>query len=179
MNPFSYHDLPVSRWRNGGGETREIISFPPGEVHFGWRASIATISTDGAFSLFPGVDRVITLLQGDAVRLNAPGTEQRLTLHQPWAFPGELALKATLTGGTSLDFNIMTRRASWLAAVQVLSTAVSSEHGVAFVLSGEWRLAHGKILAPQQGIWWVDEPVQLTPLSQEAHLLFTRLSRVP
>lgn len=27
---FTYPELAVSRWRNGGGETREIISFPPG-----------------------------------------------------------------------------------------------------------------------------------------------------
>jgi hypothetical protein len=28
---FSQTRLPVSRWRNGGGETREIISWPPGQ----------------------------------------------------------------------------------------------------------------------------------------------------
>jgi len=58
---FDYAQLPVSRWRNGGGETREIISYPPGAAEFQWRATIATIDADGPFSPFPGVDRVITL----------------------------------------------------------------------------------------------------------------------
>ena len=33
---FSQTRLPVSRWRNGGGETREIISWPPGQADFDW-----------------------------------------------------------------------------------------------------------------------------------------------
>nr|MBA2815075.1 putative ATP-dependent helicase DinG [Candidatus Pantoea persica] len=66
---FRYANLPVSRWRNGGGETREIVSYPPGEADFAWRASIATLARDGAFSRFPGVDRVITLLRGGEWRL--------------------------------------------------------------------------------------------------------------
>ncbi|PPS58274.1 hypothetical protein CRX72_12315 [Pantoea sp. BRM17] len=66
-----------SRWRNGGGETREIVSFPPGAADFAWRASIATLDASGPFSLFPGVDRVITLLQGDSPLLQSGGLTHR------------------------------------------------------------------------------------------------------
>lgn len=45
---FDVNTLPVSRWRNGGGETREIISVPAQEGDgFAWRASVATIAQAG------------------------------------------------------------------------------------------------------------------------------------
>ena len=179
MIRFAYADLAVSRWRNGGGETRELISYPPGAAAFEWRASIATLAQDGPFSAFPGVDRIITLLHGDAVALTAPGVEQRLTPLQPWAFAGELALNARLEGGISEDFNIMTRRGQWQATVEVVTHAVSSPHGVAWVLAGAWQLANGERLTAQQGAAWVDEATRLSPIGDDARLLLTRLNRVP
>ena len=62
MEFFDIRKMPVSLWRNGAGETREICCFPPATRDFHWRASIATIASNGEFSSFPGVDRVITLL---------------------------------------------------------------------------------------------------------------------
>ncbi|WP_331843064.1 HutD family protein [Pantoea agglomerans] len=176
---FTYAELAVSRWRNGGGETREIISFPPGAERFGWRASIATLAQDGPFSAFPDIDRVITLLHGDPVLLTAPGVQHLLTPQQPWPFAGELALTAKLQGSVSEDFNIMTRRGEWQAAVEVVTTPVSTLHGVAWVLAGAWQIADGERLTAQQGAWWVDEETALSPCDTDARLLFTRLNRVP
>jgi Uncharacterized protein conserved in bacteria len=167
----------VSRWRNGGGETREIVSFPPGDAQFGWRASIATIDADGPFSPFPGIDRVITLLHGDSVLLRSEQVQQRLLPHQPWAFPGEWAIEAQICGSCQ-DFNIMTRRDSWLSQVEVVQHPVASTHGVAWVLSGVWQTADGERLTLDQGMWWLDEETTLAPLSAEASLLFVALNRV-
>ncbi|MBN0683270.1 HutD family protein, partial [Pseudomonas aeruginosa] len=64
MVPFQLSTLPVTPWKNGAGETREIICVPAPDAPFLWRASIATLQADGPFSPFPGVDRVITLLAG-------------------------------------------------------------------------------------------------------------------
>jgi environmental stress-induced protein Ves len=174
---FDYATLPVSRWRNGGGETREIISYPPGEAQFAWRASIATISADGPFSPFPGIDRVITLLHGDSVRLRGDHGEHVLQPHQPWAFPGERAIDARIRGSCE-DFNIMTRRDSWRSHVTVEQKTVSSENGVAWVLAGEWQTAAREKLAVNQGIYWMDENTQLAPQSLDARLLFVVLNRV-
>lgn len=80
---FSLQSLPVSRWRNGGGETREIIRFPPDAADFAWRASIATIACDGPFSTFNGVDRTITLLNGSPVLLHGATCEHRLLPEAP------------------------------------------------------------------------------------------------
>lgn len=175
---FCYADLPVSRWRNGGGETREIISYPPGEEAFAWRASIATIASDGAFSRFPGIDRVITLLRGSSVRLSTPALTHELTPLQPWCFPGEWAVDAALHG-ESEDFNIMTRRDSWQAQVAVVTQGEASLHGVAWVTAGEWRLEDGERFGVAEGLWWLDEETQLTPVTAGAQLLLTHLSRVP
>ena len=46
---FDFASLPVSRWRNGGGETREIACWPVGGDDFAWRASIASFERDGPF----------------------------------------------------------------------------------------------------------------------------------
>lgn len=67
MEYFDIRKMPVNLWRNGAGETREICCFPPATRDFHWRASIASIAANGEFSLFPGVERVITLLEGGEV----------------------------------------------------------------------------------------------------------------
>ncbi|KAA5967038.1 HutD family protein [Pantoea sp. M_9] len=175
---FCYDALPVSRWRNGGGETREIVSFPPGAADFAWRASIATLDASGPFSLFPGVDRVITLLQGDSPLLQSGGLSHRLQPCQPWRFAGEAPVQATVHGRCS-DFNIMTRRDSWRAEVSILQQASQpGRHGVAYVLAGAWQYASGEILLQSQGIWWLDEALTLSPQSRDARLLWCRLSHV-
>ncbi len=54
--------MSVNLWRNAAGETREICSiFPPAKRDFYWRASIASIAANGEFSLFPGMERIVTL----------------------------------------------------------------------------------------------------------------------
>ncbi|WP_338562422.1 HutD family protein [Erwinia sp. E_sp_B01_3] len=171
---YDSNTLPVSRWRNGGGETREIISFPPEATDFSWRISIATLATDGAFSRFHGIDRVITLLEGEGVELNAEGKyRQQLLRHQPFAFAGEDQIHARLSGGVSSDFNVMTRRDTHRADVGVISEAFSPDSaasGVVYVLAGEWitgdlRLQQG------QGAWWQSDGQPLDPASSEALLL--------
>lgn len=170
---YDSHTLPVSRWRNGGGETREIISFPPAATDFSWRISIATIAADGAFSRFPGIDRVITLLEGEGVELDAEGKYRELLLrNQSFAFAGEDQIYARLTGGISSDFNVMTRRETHQANVRVISDAFSpgAVSGVVYVLAGEWitgdlRLQQG------QGVWWQNHGQPLDPASSEALLL--------
>jgi len=159
--PFSFDRLPVSRWRNGGGSTREIVSWPgegaPGS--FGWRASIATIDCHGDFSAFPGVDRIITLLDGQGVILHgADGGSHALTQPgRPYAFAGEEQIHATLVGGPSLDFNIMTRRDAYAAEVRLITRRQplpAGHGGVLYVVAGEWHLAGQAPLTARDGIWW-------------------------
>jgi len=185
ISAFDMATLPVSPWRNGGGETREIISWPADTAEFDWRASIATIAQDGPFSRFAGIDRSITLLAGDGVHLVGEGQlDHALTERwHPFAFSGDIALEATLAGGSSIDFNIMSRRGRWQSQVQVIrgNQALPTGHaGVVLVLQGRWLLSGlpGWQGTEHQGAWWSAEANvgQLSAVSDDSVLLWVDLT---
>lgn len=101
-------------WKNGGGETVEVIVHPDGAglSDFGWRVSMATVASDGPFSVFPGIDRTLAVLSGDGMALSIEGLGERLLNPEttPLAFPADAPTTARLTGGPITDLNVMTRR---------------------------------------------------------------------
>jgi len=108
-------------WKNGGGATTEICVHPPGAGldDFGWRVSMATVASDGPFSVFAGVDRTLTLLAGDGLRL-VIGDAAPVLLGRdsaPLSFPADVPTRSTLTGSEVTDLNVMTRRGRWRHAV--------------------------------------------------------------
>ena len=174
---FSTDTLPVSRWRNGGGETREIISYPPGKTEFDWRISIATIASDGDFSVFPGIDRIITLLDGEVALYRDGQLHQQLQVNTPYAFAGEEAISARLTAGTSHDFNIMARRGCVQPSAGTTAesfTPSPETAGVVLILKGQWQHTQTQ-LAAGQGAWWENQGGTFTPLSDDALLLWGTL----
>lgn len=180
---FDFASLQVTPWRNGGGETREIASWPVGTQDFDWRASIATIAQDGPFSVFNGIDRSITLLEGDGVHLFSVGhVDHHLSqVGEPFAFSGDVALGATLLGGSSQDFNIMTRRGRWAADVQRVTKAIelpAPHAGVLYVLQGRWLLADGVTLTARQGGWWPAGEFSgtLAPLEEDSVILWADIT---
>ncbi|MFI8522416.1 HutD family protein [Streptomyces sp. NPDC085481] len=185
---FDIETLAASRWRNGGGTTREIASQAAGTDDFGWRASIADIDRDGPFSPFPGVDRTLTLLAGDGVVLSCPGEIDRLAARvgEPVRFSGDLALTAELPGGSCRVLNIMVRRGHWTARVDRVDGPVApavGHAGVLYVLRGRWQAgAGGRFLRSGQGVWWSGgEDVSgesVTPLSPDAAALWADVARV-
>ena len=106
-----YRRMP---WRNGQGLTEEILALPEaaGIDSFDWRLSIAHVGADGPFSLFPGIDRTIALLDGAGLALDLPeGQNVRLEAGgDPFTFPGEWAISGRNAAGPTIDLNIMTRR---------------------------------------------------------------------
>ena len=99
-------------WKNGGGSTTEIAIGPPdsGFEDFDWRVSLATIEKDGAFSLFPGVDRTLALVEGHGMLLEIDGEPTLVSEAEPVvAFDGGSQVVAKLNRGGSTDFNAMTR----------------------------------------------------------------------
>lgn len=183
LHRFAIADLPPMPWKNGGGSTREVVCQPPGAGmdRFDWRVSIASITQSGPFSVFPGIDRSIALLEGDGVQLRAPGHfDHRLdTPAQPFAFAGDLAVDCTLLGDASTDFNVMTRRGVVCADVAVhhgAATLPTAMGGVLLALEGGWQLASSQEtldVPAGHGVWWA-EPVgtwQLQPRTAQARLL--------
>ncbi|CAN7579555.1 HutD family protein [Pseudoduganella sp. LjRoot289] len=112
---IQYASLHATPWKNGGGSTTEIAIAPSGATfdNFDWRISLATIAQSGPFSAFPGIDRTLTLVSGPCVVLDV-GNERQVALSEREpvvAFPGELAVSATVGDAPTTDFNVMTRRA--------------------------------------------------------------------
>lgn len=109
----NYRRMP---WKNGLGVTEEVIADPPESDigNFGWRISIAHVGTDGPFSLFPGVDRTITLLDGGGLFLDLQDRTVELDRKgEPFAFAGELSISSRNKAGPTIDLNVMTRRGQY------------------------------------------------------------------
>ncbi|MEE1783587.1 HutD family protein [Streptomyces sp. SP17BM10] len=121
-------ERPATAWLNGGGVTREVAGFPVGAGldGFEWRVSLADVATAGPFSPFPGIDRVITLVEGPGMVLTVDGAEHRIDEpYRPFAFPGDATTDCRLLAGPVVDFNVMTRRGEVTAEV-ALATAPGS-----------------------------------------------------
>lgn len=106
-------DRQFRPWKNGGGQTAEILAFPEGAGFddFQWRLSTAIVASDGPFSSFPGIDRVLTVVEGDPMVMTVDGVDIRLQADSaPFAFAGEAQTGARLEAGSLLDFNVMVRR---------------------------------------------------------------------
>lgn len=120
MEYFREIDRQATRWKNGGGVTREVVAFPPGASidDFGWRVSIADVETAGPFSCFSGVDRVLAVLHGMLRLTEADGPSVELRAEDPpHAFPGDAAVVGAPIGGDVRDLNVMVRRGQWRAVI--------------------------------------------------------------
>ena len=104
-------------WKNGGGETVEVIVHPQGASlsDFCWRVSMASVASDGPFSVFPGIDRTLAVLEGDGMALSIAGLGERVLTpgSPPLAFPADAPTTARLTAGPITDLNVMTRRGAF------------------------------------------------------------------
>lgn len=115
-------DRIAQPWKNGGGITREIAVEPPGAGfdNFGWRISTAVVASDGPFSMFPGIDRVLTVLEG-RLGLLVGDKPERIVLtaaSDPLAFAGDVPVQGDIEGGAVVDLNVMVRRGQWTAKVE-------------------------------------------------------------
>ncbi|MGW4780593.1 HutD/Ves family protein [Streptomyces filamentosus] len=125
---FRAQDRTATSWRNGGGVTREVAAGPAGAGldDFAWRVSLADVAAGGPFSSFPGVDRVITVVEGPGMELTVDGTPHTVAEpYAPFPFSGDAVTECRLLGGPLVDFNVMTRRATTTARVRTEREAFS------------------------------------------------------
>ncbi len=104
------------RWRNGGGWTQEVARSLPGAagVDWTWRVSIAEIETDGPFSQFPNVERLLVLLDGTGMQLTVDGQSHELIeQYVHMRFSGEAHIECSLIDGPTRDLNVMWRRGGY------------------------------------------------------------------
>lgn len=118
-------------WKNGGGVTSEVLVHPSGAGFddFVWRISIADVASDGPFSRFPGVDRVLTVLAGALDLVFAEGDPVRLSPNAaPHGFAGDVACFGRLVAGPVRDLNVMVRRGTGAARVARLHPGAGLPH---------------------------------------------------
>lgn len=109
-------------WKNGAGQTRELLAWPSAE---GWqlRISVADIVAAAPFSTFPDTDRWIAVLTGDGIALSVDGfraVELRADDEAMFGFAGESATSCELLGSATTDFNVMVDRRHWRAVITPL-----------------------------------------------------------
>lgn len=118
-----FADLAVEQWRNGGGVTRTVAASRSGEPDAGphWRVSLADITADGDFSVFPGMQRYLVLVDGPALWLTVDGVERRLSRPEVVSFDGGARTSCRVDAPTR-DLNVMVRRGCAEASVSLTET---------------------------------------------------------
>lgn len=105
MNIIRFADLAEVPWRNGGGVTREIASSHDGETLL-WRVSMADVASDGAFSDFSGLMRILTVIGGAGMDLVTPTVTLAALPGVPVSFDGGIPVNSVLLDGPLRDLNL-------------------------------------------------------------------------
>jgi environmental stress-induced protein Ves len=121
MRHLTQADYTRQPWKNGKGVTVELAREDRDGALL-WRLSMATVAEDGPFSVFPGVERNLTVLTGPGFRLVGCDVALECLPLRPVAFAGDVPVRAEGTAGqVSTDFNVMTARGLPLPEVAVVA----------------------------------------------------------
>ncbi|MGP0225233.1 MULTISPECIES: HutD/Ves family protein [unclassified Paenarthrobacter] len=173
MDIIRFADLRPQPWRNGGGVTRELASHPKAASEqdgtWDWRVSIADVSKAGDFSAFPGMERVITIIDGELLLLTVDGSEHPLEKYRPFRFSGEAASSATLPTGDVRDLNVIARADKFKGYTSIVEISKKRPHPVfegqlAVLLEGKASVVPGAAETSDDGgpAPSVEEPVELS-----------------
>jgi environmental stress-induced protein Ves len=139
MEIIRYAELKAQPWRNGGGVTRELASQPAATAPqdstgsaggWDWRVSIADMSKAGDFSAFPGMDRVLTVVEGELLLLSVDGAEHPLEKYRPFRFSGDAAAAGALPTGDIRDLNVITRNGAFKGYTSIIELSKKRAHPV-------------------------------------------------
>jgi len=147
-------DRTAVPWKNGGGVTREVAASPPsaGLDSFDWRVSIAEVRASGPFSVFEGIDRTLTVLQGRLALTFADRTVELTADGARFAFPGDVPCTGQPVGGPVTDLNVMVRRGRRSAHVERVTEGVIAPETTMLVVA-----------SASTGIQWGDRHMALAP----------------
>lgn len=109
-------------WKNGGGVTHEIAKRErDGKIL--WRLSLAEVASDGPFSAFPGLSRILTVIEGAGIKLHSAEGVLEVRPLSPARFAGDTPVQGVLVDGPIHDFNVIYDGSVFAAEVEVLSSA--------------------------------------------------------
>jgi hypothetical protein len=128
MRHLTPADYTTMAWANGKGRTIEMLRVEEGG-RLKWRLSRASVVENGDFSLFPGIERNLTVLTGPGFDLVGDGLHLPARPLVPVEFPGDVAVRAEGVSAPSDDFNVMTARALPRPEVAVVTGRVHLPQG--------------------------------------------------
>ena len=140
-------DFTTQKWKNGGGVTHEIARAEDSDGLI-WRLSLAEVASDGPFSAFPGLERILTVIQGAGLILDTAGGPIAAHPLDPVRFSGDLPVFGRLIGGTVRDLNLIFDPHRIDGAVRLVDDAhPPSEAATAalYCLSGRFHVPEGEI----------------------------------
>ncbi|MDP9696360.1 UNVERIFIED_ORG: environmental stress-induced protein Ves [Arthrobacter globiformis] len=144
MQIIRFTDLKPRPWRNGAGVTREVASHRGGasagaassgatssdDGAWDWRVSIADVTSAGQYSPFPGMERVLTVVEGELLLLAVDGTEHPLEKYRPFRFPGGAASSSALPTGDVRNLNVIAREGTFKAYTSIVELSKKRAHPV-------------------------------------------------
>lgn len=184
MRIFRSTDYKRMPWKNGGGETREIVVSPAGATldDLDWRVSLATVAADGPFSVFKGVQRTLCVIGGAGIQLQA-GDRAPADLDvtsEPYTFDGEVATSARLIDGPIEDLNVMSRRGRFrhsvrrIAFTDSLLLDTSAQSLIIYCQRGDFQFASGTASGSLQS----DDSVMFIDPEQSIRVVATRATEI-
>lgn len=123
----------VMPWANGRGVTREIARAEQDGALL-WRLSLADVAEDGSFSAFPGLARILTVVEGAGMRLAGPETALAAKPWVPVRFSGDMAIEGRLAAGPVRDLNLIFDPARLRPRVRIVTGAGRIEAATATLL---------------------------------------------
>lgn len=148
MEIIRFSSIRPEPWRNGGGVTREIARHPRGasDGSWDWRVSIAEVGKAGDFSAFPGMERVIAVIDGELLVLTVDGEEHAMERYRPFRFSGDAVSSSALPTGDIRDLNVIARRGTFKGYLSILELSKKRAHPVfegqlAILLEGKASVA--------------------------------------
>lgn len=190
MRVLRLADLAARPWKNGGGSTREYAVHPAdaGTGAFYWRLSRARVDRHGAFSVFPGIDRTLTVVEGDTVDLLFPDRRVRLDRGTPpYRFRGEIPIDCRIPGAPIEDLSVMTLRTNWRHEVRRQTVAapttvdLAGDHAFLVAVTSLRATSATRTVDLDAGdALDFDEPtrLELSPLGEPGEALLVRLDHL-
>ena len=107
-------------WANGLGTSYEVASDRNVDGVWTWRVAIAPVVLDGPFSVMPGVDRELVVIEGNGMVLNVDDESVKCMPGQVVRFSGDSVTIARLVDGPAVDLGLMTVRGSVTGSMLVV-----------------------------------------------------------
>lgn len=168
----------TTAWKNGGGVTHEIARAER-DGRMIWRLSVAEVETDGPFSRFGGMMRILTVIEGAGLDLVTPQGTLVALPGVPVRFAGDLPVEGRRIAGPVRDLNVIFYPQAIAARVDLVRAAEGCRPAAAagrcfalYGLAGEIGIGAGEVL-PARSVALFDAPPDIRVAPEAAALLVT------